>query len=95
MGEDNCIAEVSDVELVNEVTGADEQTDCFNDGECDDEVSLPPIQSQLQAAATCKRLCDAFNVNSTLRRAVYSLQKEIRLQRLFTVRQTTLDEWKK
>lgn len=92
---DRYIAEVSDAELINEITGSNDQTDCFNDDGGDDEALLSPIPSQLQAVTICKRHCYAFNNNHTTWHAESSLRKGIWIQRLFTVRKATLDELKK
>lgn len=63
MCEDDCMAaEVADTGQVNEINGADEQTDCFNYGGCDNEALSPPLQSQQQVVAICKRLCDTSTI---------------------------------
>lgn len=96
VGENNCIADVSDDQLVDQITGSSSVGDePVSDGEGDDVAPLPPIRAQLQAIALCKRLCEAHNVNETIRGAVSALQREVRRQQQCTVRQTTLDGWLK
>lgn len=57
IGEDNCIENVSDDQLVDQITGYSSVLDEEAGGsESNDVAPLPPFRAELQVIALCKRL---------------------------------------